>query len=83
MTKNLILQLFKIKIQKLGQNNSAVLQNWSPPFYADMHGFLKVMLNTLIRNKSILEFEAKVEVMKILNLADGLDEDAYEGIYEQ
>ena len=41
------------------------------------------MLNTPIRNKSILEFKTKMEVLEILNLADGLDEDAYEGIYEQ
>ena len=41
------------------------------------------MLNTPIRNKSILEFKTKMEVLEILNLADGLDEDAYKGIYEQ
>ena len=51
--------------------------------YPDMHGTLKAMLNTSVRNKSILEFKTKMEVMEILNLADGLDEDAYEGIYEQ
>ena len=51
--------------------------------YADMHGALKAMLNTPVRNKSILEFKTKMEVMEILNLADGLDEDVYEGIYEQ
>ena len=51
--------------------------------YADMHGALKAMLNTPVSNKSILEFKTKMEVMEILNLADGLDEDAYEGIYEQ
>ena len=51
--------------------------------YADMHGTLKAMLNTPVRNKSILEFKTKMEVMEILNLADGLDEDTYEGIYEQ
>ena len=48
-----------------------------------MHGALKAMLNTPVRNKSILEFKTKMEVMEILNLADGLDEDAYGGIYEQ
>ena len=51
--------------------------------YTNMHGALKAMLNTPVRNKSILEFKTKMEVMEILNLADGLDEDAYEGIYEQ
>ena len=51
--------------------------------YADMHGALKAMLNTPVRNKSILEFKTKMEVMEILNLADGLDEDACKGIYEQ
>ena len=51
--------------------------------YADMHGTLQVMLKTPVRNKSILEFKTKIEVMEILHLADGLDEDAYEGIYEQ
>ena len=51
--------------------------------YADMHGALKAMLNTLVRNKSILEFKTKMEVLEILNLADGLDEDACEGIYEK
>ena len=51
--------------------------------YADMHGALKAMLNTPVRNKSIVEFKTKMEVMEILNLADGLDEDASEGIYEQ
>ena len=48
-----------------------------------MHGVLKAMLNTPVRNKSILEFKTKMEIMQILNLADALDEDAYEGIYEQ
>ena len=48
-----------------------------------MHGTLQVMLKTPVRNKSILEFKTKIEVMEILHLADGLDEDAYEGIYEQ
>ena len=53
--------------------------------YADMHGTPKVMLKlkTPVRNKSILEFKTKMEVMEILNLADGLDEDAYKDIYEQ
>ena len=51
--------------------------------YADMHDALKTMLYTQVRNKSILKFKTKIEVMKILNLADGLDEDASEGIYEQ
>ena len=51
--------------------------------YADTHGSLKAMLNTIVRNKSILEFKTKMEVMEILNLADGLDEDTYEGIYQQ
>ena len=50
-----------------------------------MHGTPKVMLKlkTPVRNKSILEFKTKMEVMEILNLADGLDEDAYKDIYEQ
>ena len=48
-----------------------------------MHGSLKAMLNTPVRNNSILEFKPKMEVMEVLNLADGLDNDAYEGIYEQ
>ena len=48
-----------------------------------MHGAMKAILNTLVRNKSILEFITKMEVMEILNLADGFDENAYEGIYEQ
>ena len=43
--------------------------------YTDMHGSLKAMLNTPVGNKSILEFKTKIEMMKILNLA--------EGIYEQ
>ena len=51
--------------------------------YANMHGSLKAMLNTPVRKKSILEFKTKMEVMEILNLAEGLGEDAYEGIYEQ
>ena len=51
--------------------------------YADLHGALKAMLNTPVRNKSIVEFKIKMEVMEISNLADGLDEDTYEGIYEQ
>ena len=51
--------------------------------YADMHGTLKVMLKTPVRNKSIVEFKPKMEVMEILNLADDLDEDAYESIYDQ
>ena len=48
-----------------------------------MHSALKAMLNIPVKNKSIPEFKTKMEVMEILNLADGLDEDAYEGIYEQ
>ena len=48
-----------------------------------MDGAMKAILNTLVRNKSILEFITKMEVMEILNLADGFDENAYEGIYEQ
>ena len=44
---------------------------------------MKAILNTLVRNKSILEFITKMEVMEILNLAYGFDENAYEGIYEQ
>ena len=48
-----------------------------------MHRALKVLLNTPIRNKSILKFKTKVEVMEILNLTDGLDEDAHEGTYKQ
>ena len=48
-----------------------------------MHGALKAMLNTPVRNKSILDFKIKMEIKKILNLAVDLDEDAYEGIYEQ
>ena len=51
--------------------------------YADMDGALKAMLNTPVRNKSILVFKTKLGVMEILNLADDLDEDACEGIYEQ
>ena len=51
--------------------------------YVDMHSALKAMLNIPVKNKSIPEFKTKMEVMEILNLADGLDEDAYEGIYEQ
>ena len=51
--------------------------------YANMHVSLKAMLNTPVRKKSILEFKTKMEVMEILNLAEGLGEDAYEGIYEQ
>ena len=41
------------------------------------------MLNTPVTNKSTLKFKTKIEIMEILNLADGIDEDAYEGIYEQ
>ena len=48
-----------------------------------MDGAMKAIFNTLVRNKSILEFITKMEVMEILNLADGFDENAYEGIYEQ
>ena len=51
--------------------------------YVDMHSALKAILNTPVRNKSIIEFKTKMEVMKILNIAVGLDEDAYESIYEQ
>ena len=51
--------------------------------YADLHGALKAMLNTPVKNKSIVEFKTKMEVMEVSNLADGLDEDTYEGIYEQ
>ena len=51
--------------------------------YAGMHGALKAMLDTPVRNKSVLELRTKMEVMEILSLADGLDEDAYEGTYEQ
>ena len=51
--------------------------------YVDMHSALKAMLNIPVKNKSIPEFKTKMKVMEILNLADGLDEDAYEGIYEQ
>ena len=51
--------------------------------YVDMYSALKAMLNIPVKNKSIPEFKTKMEVMEILNLADGLDEDAYEGIYEQ
>ena len=35
--------------------------------YPDMHSTLKAMLNTSVRNKSILEFKTKMEVMEILN----------------
>ena len=41
------------------------------------------MLNTPVRNKFILELKTKMEVMEILKLNDSLDEDAYEGIYDQ
>ena len=51
--------------------------------YAYKHGALKGKRNTPVSNKSLLEFKTKMEVMKILNLADGLDENAYEAIYEQ
>ena len=51
--------------------------------YADVHVSLKDMLNTPVRDKSILAFKTKMEVMEILSLADGLDEDTYEGIYQQ
>lgn len=51
--------------------------------YADMQGGLKNILNTRIRNKPILKFKTKMEVMKILNLGDCLGEDAYKGIYEE
>ena len=43
--------------------------------YAGMHSALKAMLNAPVRNKSILEFKTKMEVMEILNLTGGLDED--------
>ena len=43
--------------------------------YAGMHSALKAMLNAPVRNKSILEFKIKMEVMEILNLTGGLDED--------
>lgn len=48
-----------------------------------MQGGLKNILNTRIRNKPILKFKTKMEVMKILNLGDCLGEDAYKGIYEE
>ena len=53
--------------------------------YADIHSALKAMLNTSIKNMSILDefIKTKMEIMEILNLANGLDEDAYKGIYEQ
>ena len=41
------------------------------------------MLNTPVTNKSTLKSKTKIEIMEILNLADGIGEDAYEGIYEQ
>ena len=50
--------------------------------YADMHRALKVLLNTPIRTKSILKFNTKMEVLEIMNLADDLDKNAYECIYE-
>ena len=43
--------------------------------YAGMRSALKAMLNAPVRNKSILEFKIKMEVMEILNLTGGLDED--------
>ena len=47
-----------------------------------MHRALKVLLNTPIRTKSILKFNTKMEVLEIMNLADDLDKNAYECIYE-
>ena len=43
----------------------------------------RLYINRQVRNKSILEFKTKMEVMEILNLVAVLDEDAHEGIYEQ
>ena len=47
-----------------------------------MHRALKVLLNTPIRTKFILKFNTKMEVLEIMNLADDLDKNAYECIYE-
>ena len=53
--------------------------------YADMQDAMnaRLYINRQVRNKSILEFKTKMEVMEILNLVAVLDEDAHEGIYEQ
>ena len=48
-----------------------------------MYGPVKVMINTPIRNNSIFEFRTKIEVMEILTFADGLNNIAEEGIYDQ
>ena len=88
-----MVSLYKLKLQTSLTNHRIGLLKFANSLfegaknikfaYADMHGALKAMLNTPVTNKSILEFKTKMEVMEILNLADGLDENAYEGSYEQ
>lgn len=48
-----------------------------------MYGAQNVMFNTPMINNSIFKFKTKIEAMKILTLADGIDEKAYEVIYKQ
>ena len=69
------LELLQYAIEKL----TAVKEIKSP--YADMHGNLKVVLNTPIRNRYVVGFKTKEDVGQILT---SLSTEDYEGIsYEE
>ena len=69
------LELLQYAIEKL----TAVKEIKSP--YADMHGNLKVVLNTPIRNRYVVGFKTKENVGQILTSVSTED---YEGIsYEE
>ena len=69
------LELLQYAIEKL----TAVKEIKSP--YADMHGNLKVVLNTPIRNRYVVGFKTKEDVGQILTSVSTED---YEGIsYEE
>ena len=69
------LELLQYAIEKL----TAVKEIKSP--YADMHGNLKVVLNTPIRNRYVVGFKTKENVGQILT---SLSTEDYEGIsYEE
>ena len=69
------LELLQYAIEKL----TAVKEIKSP--YADLHGNLKVVLNTPIRNRYVVGFKTKEDVGQILT---SLSTEDYEGIsYEE
>ena len=69
------LELLQYAIEKL----TAVKEIKSP--YADMYGNLKVVLNTPIRNRYVVGFKTKEDVVLILT---SLSTEDYEGIlYEE